>query len=116
MLFTRKHERPPILVRIGPQTTCLKYLNIFVDAGLRWGYHAKYVRRRCLQRVKLLKSAAGVSWGAHPSCLILLNNWIGLEKWLGLFYEYGKDTHAGFGKGSVPGIEDCIGSDGIYTK
>jgi hypothetical protein len=28
-----------------------------------------------------------------------------------LFYEYGKDSHAGFGKGSIPGIEDCIGSD-----
>jgi hypothetical protein len=33
MLFTRKYERPPILVRIGsyvlPQTTCLKYLGIY---------------------------------------------------------------------------------------
>jgi hypothetical protein len=27
-----------------------------------------------------------------------------------LFYEYGKDTHAGAGKGSVPGIEGYIGS------
>jgi hypothetical protein len=32
----------------------------------------KYVRRRCLQRVNLLKSVAGVCWGALPSCLILL--------------------------------------------
>jgi hypothetical protein len=32
----------------------------------------KFVRRRCLQRVNLLKSVAGVSWGAPPSCLILL--------------------------------------------
>jgi hypothetical protein len=39
MLFTRKHERLPILLRIGsyvlPQTTCFKYLVIFFDAGLR---------------------------------------------------------------------------------
>jgi hypothetical protein len=28
-------------------------------------------------------------------------------------YEYGKTTYAGYGKGSVPGIEDCIGSVGI---
>jgi ribonuclease HI len=59
MLFTRKHERLPILVRVGsnvlPQTTCFKYLGIFFDAGLRWNCHAKYVRRRCLQRVNLLK-------------------------------------------------------------
>jgi hypothetical protein len=34
----------------------------------------------------------------------------------GLFYEYGKDTHAGFGKGLLPGIEGCIESDGIYTE
>jgi hypothetical protein len=35
---------------------------------------------------------------------------------LGLFYEYGKATHSGFGKGSIRGIEDCIGSDGIHTE
>jgi hypothetical protein len=43
-------------------------------------------------------------------------HWIGPGIWLGLFYEYGKDTYAGFGKGSLPSIEDCIGSDGMYTK
>jgi hypothetical protein len=44
MLFTRKHERPPILVRIGsyllPQTTCFTYLGVFFDAGLRWSCRA----------------------------------------------------------------------------
>jgi hypothetical protein len=48
ILFTRKHERPPILVRIGsyvlPQTTCFKYLGIFFDDGLRWSCHAKYAK------------------------------------------------------------------------
>jgi hypothetical protein len=77
ILFTRKHERPPILLRIGayyvlPQTTCFKYLGIFFDSELRWRPHVKYVRRRFLQMVILLKSMAGVFWGAHPSCLILL--------------------------------------------
>jgi hypothetical protein len=32
-------------------------------------------------------------------------HWIGPGIWLGLFYEYGKDSFAGFGKGWVPGIE-----------
>jgi hypothetical protein len=32
----------------------------------------KYVRRRCLQMMNLLKSVAGVFWGAHPSYLKLL--------------------------------------------
>jgi hypothetical protein len=39
MLFTRKHERPPILVRIGsyvlPQTTFFKYMGMFFDAIFR---------------------------------------------------------------------------------
>jgi hypothetical protein len=38
----------------------------------------------CLQRVNLLKSVADVSWGAHPSCLILL--YTGLIR---LVLEYG---------------------------
>jgi hypothetical protein len=48
----------------------------------------KYVRRRCLQRVNLLKSVAGVSWGAHSSCLIPAEwgtHWIGpLSEMLGV--------------------------------
>jgi hypothetical protein len=111
LLFIRKQERQPILVRIGtyvlPQTTCFKYLGIFFDSGLRWSCHVKYVRRRFLQKVTLSKSVAGVSWEAHPSCLILwcIGDSIGPGIWLGLFYEYGKDKYAGFGKSSVPGIE-----------
>jgi hypothetical protein len=53
---------------------------------------------------KMLKSVAGVSWRAHPSCLILLYRglYIGPGIWVGLFHEYGKNTYAGFRKGSVP--------------
>jgi hypothetical protein len=58
MLFTRKHKRPTVLVRIGcyvlPQTTRFKYLGIFFDAELQWSCHSKYVRRRYLQRVNML--------------------------------------------------------------
>jgi hypothetical protein len=39
MLFSRKHESPPILIRIGthvlPETTTFKYLGVFFDCGLR---------------------------------------------------------------------------------
>jgi hypothetical protein len=39
MLFSQKHERPSILIRIGshvlPQTTILKYLGVFYDFGLK---------------------------------------------------------------------------------
>jgi hypothetical protein len=76
MLFSRKHERSPILIRIGahdlPQATTFKYLGVFFDCGLRWSAQTKYVKRRCLQSINLLKSVVGVSWGAHPSCMLLL--------------------------------------------
>jgi hypothetical protein len=39
-----------------------------------------------------------------------VTHWICPEIWLGLFYEYGKDTYAGFVMGSVSIIEDCIWS------
>jgi hypothetical protein len=73
MLFSRKHERPPILIRIGshvlPHTTTFKYLGVFFDCGLRWSAQTKYMKRRCLQRINLLKSVAGVSWGRiHLIC------------------------------------------------
>jgi hypothetical protein len=55
-----------------------------------------------------------------PPCLIKFDEkesqWVGPVIWFGLFYECGKDTHAGFEKSSELGIEDCIESDGIYTK
>jgi hypothetical protein len=41
---------------------------------------------------------------------------IGPRIWLGLIYEYGKDTHTGAGKDSILGIEGCIGSDGINSE
>jgi hypothetical protein len=108
ILYTRKHERPPLLISIGcyvlPQTTCFKYLGIFFDAGLRWSCHTEYEWRICLQRENLLKSVAGVLGSASI-----------LFDMARLYYEYGKETHADAEKGSVPGIEGCIGSDGIYT-
>jgi hypothetical protein len=104
VLFTRKHERPPILVRIGsyvlPQATCFKYLGIFFDSGLQWSCYVNYVRQRCLQRVNLLKSVAGVSWGAHLSCLILL-----YEGLIGSVLEYGSVCFTNMAKTHMLGLE-----------
>jgi hypothetical protein len=104
VLFTRKHKCPPILVRIGsyvlPQTTCFKYLGIFFDSGLRWSCHVKYVRRRCLQRVNLLKLVAGVFWGAHPSCLILLYRGL-----IGSVLEFGSVCFTNMARTHMLGLE-----------
>jgi hypothetical protein len=62
--------------------------------------HAKYVRRRCLQRVNLLKSVAGVSWGAHLSCLILLYRGL-----IGSVLEYGSVCFTNMVKTHTLGLE-----------
>jgi hypothetical protein len=97
MLFSPKHERPPILIRIGshvlPQTTTFKYLGVFFDCGLRWSTQTKYVKRICLQRINLLKSVAGMSWGAHPSCMLLLYRGL-----IGSVLEYGSVCYAGMAR------------------
>jgi ribonuclease HI len=59
----------------------------------------KYVRRRCLQRVNLLKSVACVSWGSHPSCLILLYRGL-----IGSVLEYGSVCFSNMG--SIPPLAE----------
>jgi hypothetical protein len=51
------------------------------------------VRRRCLQRINLLKSVAGVSCGAHPSCMLLIYRGL-----IGSVLEYGSVCFAGLAK------------------
>jgi hypothetical protein len=59
-----------------------------------------YVWQRCLQRVNLLKSVAGVSWGAHPSCLILLYRGL-----IGLVLEYGSVCYTKMSWKHMQGLE-----------
>jgi hypothetical protein len=91
MLFSRKHERPPILVGIGshflPQATTFKYLEVFFECGLRWSTQTKYVKRRCLQRINLLKALASVS------CMLLLYRGL-----FGSVLEYGSVCYAGMAR------------------
>jgi hypothetical protein len=76
VLFSRKHLRLPVSIRIGarmlPQVMSFKYLGVFFNAGLRWKTQAAYVQKICLQRLKFLKSIAGVWWSAHSRCMIML--------------------------------------------
>jgi hypothetical protein len=64
VLLSWRHLRPPLLIRIDdrllPQVVSFKYLRVFFDAGLRWGIQARYVQKRCLQRLNFLESVAGV--------------------------------------------------------
>jgi hypothetical protein len=97
------------------------YINFF---ALNLGaFHSlrKYVLQKSLQRVNLLNEIGGGCF-LMGSASILFDttvqgtNWIGPRYGSVFFYEYGKNTHAELRKGSVVGIEDFIGSDGIYTE
>jgi hypothetical protein len=66
VLSSQRHLQPSVSIRIGgrllQQSESLKYLGVFFDAELRQGTHtqAKYVQKRCLQRLIFLKLVAGV--------------------------------------------------------
>jgi hypothetical protein len=64
VFFSRRHFQPPVLIQIGgrllPQSISYKYLADFFYAELRWGTQARYVQKRCLQRLSFLKSIADV--------------------------------------------------------
>jgi hypothetical protein len=63
MVFSRKHHKPDVTLWIDgrslPQTKEFKYFGVFFDSGLRWSTQVRYVQRRCLQRLNLMRSIAG---------------------------------------------------------
>jgi Reverse transcriptase (RNA-dependent DNA polymerase) len=97
MLFSRKHDRPSLSIIIGshtlPQAKTFKYLGVYFDEGLRWTVHANYVKKRCLQRLNLLRPVAGVSWGAHPTSMLILYKGL-----VGSVLEYGSICYTGMSK------------------
>jgi hypothetical protein len=88
VLFSQEHLQPVVSIRVNgrllPQSISFKYLGVFYDTGLRWGTQAKYVQKRCLQRLNFLKSIAGVWWGAHSRCMLLLYKGFGIGLCVGL--------------------------------
>jgi hypothetical protein len=69
-------KNPQFSVRLGQTAlrnfTKFKYLGIIFDRKLTWRLHAEYIQRRCHATVNFIKSIAGQSWGAHPTCLLRL--------------------------------------------
>jgi hypothetical protein len=88
VLFSRKHLQPVVSMRVNgrllPQSMSFKYLGVFYNTGLRWGTQVIYVQKRCLQRLNFLTSIAGVWWGAHPRCMLLLYKGL-----IGSVFDYG---------------------------
>lgn len=48
------------------------FLGYAFDTNLNWRTHVKKLKLACLSRINLLKSFAGIRWGAHPSTLLMV--------------------------------------------
>jgi hypothetical protein len=122
VLFSRKHLQPVVSIRINgrllPQSMSFKYLGVFYDTGLRWGTQVKYVHKRCLQRLNFLKSIAGVWWGAHPRCMLLLYKGLigSVLDYASVCYSGMADTYASFGKGSVSWHKTGFGTHVLHSQ
>lgn len=76
MVFTRKYTIPTFRLRLNnseiKQVAEFKYLGVVFDRKCKWKSQSTSIIRKCGKRVNFLKTIAGSSWGAHPSCLLLL--------------------------------------------
>lgn len=52
-----------------PFKTSEKYLGIILDSQLSWGPHIEYICKKAEQRLNIMRSLAGVSWGSDPKIL-----------------------------------------------
>lgn len=63
-------ERVPVV-----ESVC--FLGVVFDRRLSWIEHAKSVGLRCGRRVNVMKSVAGLRWGAHPVTLLTIyRGWV----------------------------------------
>jgi ribonuclease HI len=76
VFFSRKHTTP--IAQIGLNGRLLtvsnnfRYLGVIFDQKLLWNAHVRLVQQKCAKRINLMRSMAGVSWGAHPDTMIVL--------------------------------------------
>ena len=50
----------------------VKFLGVIFDNQLTWRSHVEYVNKKCLQRLHLMRSFAGTSWGANKKCQLTI--------------------------------------------
>ena len=75
LCFTRRRiPNIPVVTMDGspiPFKTHHKFLGILLDGPrLTWGPHIQYLVTSCLKRLNLMKSLAGVKWGANKKTLL----------------------------------------------
>lgn len=76
IVFTRKHENPEIKIKINQQdvrqVTEVRYLGVLIDRKLLMTKHINNVASAGKKILNIMRSTAGVSWGADSSCLDML--------------------------------------------
>jgi Reverse transcriptase (RNA-dependent DNA polymerase) len=76
MVFSKKHQIPQLTISLNnnilQNAVQFRYLGVLFDTKLTWKPHVDMIVRKCQRRTNFLKSIAGYSWGAHPSCILIL--------------------------------------------
>lgn len=76
--FSRRKPNSNINMSIGnsdiPNSNEVRFLGVKLDSKMSGLAHANHVVNKCEKSVNLLRSLAGVWWGAHPSSLKLVYN------------------------------------------
>ncbi len=74
--FSKKRHLPPIQLSLNgatlEQTSNIKFLGLIFDSTLTWRQHIQELQQKCTQRLNLLKTLNGTTWGADKKCLLHL--------------------------------------------
>lgn len=78
VIFSRKKTLPPVNISLSghniPVKPHFKFLGLVLDSKLLGLAHCEYIEAKCERNLNILRSLAGVWWGAHPFALKLLYN------------------------------------------
>jgi hypothetical protein len=97
MLFTRKHERPLVLVRIG---SYVLRMDRFLCAMVAMELPCEVCTVKMPPKSKLVEFGGRFSWRAHLSCLILL-----YRRLIGSVLEYSLVCFTNMAKTHMMGLE-----------
>ena len=72
----RRGVFPPLNISLNntviPQVTEVKFLGLLLDPKLWWNAHLRYLRKKCLKTLDLIKCLAHFRWGADRTTLLTI--------------------------------------------
>ena len=74
----RRGVFPPLDISLNnnviPQVTEVKFLGLLLDPKLLWNAHLRYLRKKCLKTLDLIKCLAHFRWGADRTTLLAIHH------------------------------------------